>query len=328
MSKQDSAIIKGIAIILMLILHLHYIVGGDNLGNTYWLIFNCSHPITYFLIVSGYGLYSTYRKGKLKISYIANRTLKLYIAFWLVIAIFAYGLGLWLRPDKFPGDINTIVTNLIGWRWEYMPFTWFLLTYIFLSFLSKWICLLIDKIGFLSSIFISFILGIGTSFLISRYFDNYFQYHYILYHPILVLQQMFGFVIGACVARATINGKEVRLNRLIGRNYVMSLIIILLFILRGQFATGAFNSIFAISIVWLVLHIRFPNWLAKSLTSLGDNSMMMWFIHGYIGVILFQKYFIALRYPFLIFLVWVLSTYLIALALSPIHKKIINCIKL
>lgn len=218
MSKQESALIKGIAILLMMFYHLDDI-RGVALGEFEQIILNASYPITYFLFVSGYGLYYAHRNDRLSVRYITKRSLKLYISFWLVISIFAYGLGSWIRSDVYPGNIYTIITNLIGWRWDYNLFTWFLLPYVVLTFLSKWLCRFLDRFGFAISLGITFLLSKGASFLIARYFESYFQYHYCIYHPILVLQQTCGFMIGACFARATMNGTELGWNRLIGRNY-------------------------------------------------------------------------------------------------------------
>jgi hypothetical protein len=52
MSREQSAIIKGIAILLMLIYHLDNIIGIQGLDNMFDVnVITASHPISYFLIV-------------------------------------------------------------------------------------------------------------------------------------------------------------------------------------------------------------------------------------------------------------------------------------
>ena len=100
MSREQSAIIKGIAILLMLIYHLNNILGINGLDNEFYnTLSRASHPITFFLIVSGYGLYFLYRQGRITWKYLFRRTLKLYLAFahyHLLIFLFSNEICLFL----------------------------------------------------------------------------------------------------------------------------------------------------------------------------------------------------------------------------------------
>ena len=68
MSKEQSTIIKGVAILLMIFLHLfNHDVTGDctpllYIGNTPFvtILTRACGPVPFFLIVSGYGLHYTY----------------------------------------------------------------------------------------------------------------------------------------------------------------------------------------------------------------------------------------------------------------------------
>ena len=94
MSREQSAIIKGIAIMLMLEYHLGCIPGIQGLDNVFHgTLSTASNPINYFLIVSGYGLYCLFQQGRFSWNYLVKRSLKLFFAFWLVLLIFVFGMA-------------------------------------------------------------------------------------------------------------------------------------------------------------------------------------------------------------------------------------------
>ena len=72
-----------------------------------------SHPISFFLIVSGYGLYHVHCKGGLSYRYLLKRTVRLYLAFWLILLVFVIGIGNILYPEKFVFSIKIIVKEIV-----------------------------------------------------------------------------------------------------------------------------------------------------------------------------------------------------------------------
>lgn len=329
MSKEQSVIIKGIAIVLMLIYHLNDIVGIQGLDNMFFItLINASYPISYFLIVSGYGLYCIFKQGRISFKYIYKRTLKLYIAFWLVLLIFVVGLASLLYPDKFAFSLDKHIINFIGWRWDYCIFTWFLLPYIFMTFSAKWVFRAIDYLGNVKSLLCGSVIYILTCFLISRYFDSWLQWHYEVYHVILWAQTLFGLTVGAVMARISLSGKSLLWNKLDGKNLLVLLLLIALFAIRGQIHTAALNPFHAALVIWLVLHLRFNGLPKKILVELGDKSMIMWFAQGFLGVVMFSEYILLLRFPLLIWVVWVIICYLVACLLKPVVNGITKVVKL
>ena len=115
MSKELSAIIKGIAILLMLIYHLSNIHGIQGLDNVFnHTLSTASYPVCYFLIISGYGLYYVYRQGRLSMKYLVKRSCKLYIAFWIVLLIFVVGLASFFYPGRFSLQWDDLIPNFLG----------------------------------------------------------------------------------------------------------------------------------------------------------------------------------------------------------------------
>lgn len=319
MTREQSAIIKGFAILFMLIYHLDNIVGIQGLDNVFAVdLITASHPINYFLIVSGYGLYCAFKNNRLSWSYLFKRTLKLYIAFWLVLLIFILGLGPILYPNHYPNNLNYIILNALGWRWDYCRFTWFLLPYIFMSFSAKFVFQIIDRWGNVISLLCSMFLYIVASFLISRYFDSWLQWHYLVYHIILWAQTLFGLTIGAVLARRVTSGQQITLPWLQGKNLLLILLIVASFVFRGFIHSSILNPFHAALVVWLVLHLDFNAVFERVFVELGKKSMIMWFAQGFIDNIIFPEGSMILQWPALVYVLWTIACYLFACILMPV----------
>ena len=116
MTREQSAIVKGIGILLMLIYHVGAIVGLNDVFSL--TLARASHPVCYFMIVSGYGLYMVYRQNRLTWSYLLKHAVRLYLAYWIVLLIFVFGLGSIFYPGKFSHAWDDVLLNLIGWKWD------------------------------------------------------------------------------------------------------------------------------------------------------------------------------------------------------------------
>lgn len=329
MTREQSSIIKGLAIILMLVYHLDNIPGLSSFdGIIAETLKTASHPINYFLIVSGYGLCVAQEQGRLTISYIVKRSLRLYLAYWLVLLVFVFSIGSLLYPGHFSLPIDKTVLSIIGWRWDYCPFTWFLFPYIMMSLSSKWILQVIDYLGNTFSLLCSSIIYLLTSVFISRYYESYFQTHYFVYHVILWFQTLFGFTLGAVMARCTLGGRTFLWNKLKARNLLITTLLILSFIIRGQIHISLLNPFYAGLVVWLILHIEFGRLPKSIMTELGNKSMIMWLAQGFIAVEMFSEYFVQLRWPLLVWLAWTMVTYLVACMFLPITNYVAKSLKL
>lgn len=113
-SKDESNVVKGVAILFMLYFHLFnrvtdgvvdYWVAGQPLTK---FLSPAAYPVPFFLLVSGYGLYYTYKKGKLTLASNLKRALKLYIHYWLVMLIFV-SIGSFVASWHYPGTLLTFI---------------------------------------------------------------------------------------------------------------------------------------------------------------------------------------------------------------------------
>lgn len=116
MTKQQTNIIKGVAILMMIFYHLFNRVGSDYHGLCQPLLYigerplvniiaNACHPVAFFLILSGYGLSYVWENKGNNLRQQGRRILKLYISYWIVMAIFV-GMGCFINPAQYPGDFS------------------------------------------------------------------------------------------------------------------------------------------------------------------------------------------------------------------------------
>lgn len=109
MTRQQSQMMKGVAILLMISLHLFNQEGNVALcrnllfidGTPLVLILSrASNPVAFFLILGGYGLYRVYEKGD---KHRWSRLAKLMIHYWIILLIFVT-IGHFIRPAAYPGS--------------------------------------------------------------------------------------------------------------------------------------------------------------------------------------------------------------------------------
>ena len=134
MSKEQTSIFKGIAILMMLWLHLFNIPNIVDscvpllfIGNVplVHLLTRICSPVEIFIILSGYGLHYVYRRGDLGFKKQGGRLLKLFSFYWLTLLIFV-SIGSFVNPAKYPGDIWVVIGNVTSYSNSYNTETWFL----------------------------------------------------------------------------------------------------------------------------------------------------------------------------------------------------------
>lgn len=123
LTKKQTDITKGIAILFMLLLHLFCTKEWRGLfkpiimiGNTplvYYLALFGDMCVAMYCFCSGYGLMMGYKSNeKTYIKKNILRLLKLYINFWIILIIFVLILGTILgKGVEYPGSFKTFFLN-------------------------------------------------------------------------------------------------------------------------------------------------------------------------------------------------------------------------
>ena len=323
-SKDNSTIIKGIAIIMMLCCHLfdkNHINMCTNLfyiGETpliRWLM-PAFGPIPFFLMMSGYGLAYKYEKGNLGFRNQLPRVLRLYVHYWIILAIFLV-IGHVMEPSLYPGKVTKLLRNMIGWNVTYNSSMWFLLPYSVLSLLSFYIIRLVERIGNVWAIVITIAIEVCTTFIISRYGDVPINYQFI-YQPFLCFHLLQPFTMGIVLKRTSFS-----LNRSFPQWMVLAAIVLLVVLMCSIKIPMRF-IIYVPLMVTLLCQVKWGGWLKIILMELGRTSMPIWMIHCWLVLYFFMPQFYSLKYVPLILIATLLASYLVSLPVMWIAGKINN----
>jgi len=330
MSKQTTTLIKGLAILMMLWLHLFndahvgaaaplLFIGGVPVVS---LIARACNPVDLFIVLSGYGFRYTFFHGDVSVRSQFRRLLKLYICYWLTLIIFV-GIGSFVNPSNYPGSFSKLLLNVTSLDHTYNYETWFLLPYAVVSIFAKGIFRLQNKIGNLWSLAIWIVLYLASCFVISR--------NLVLQVPVVgeVLSTMivcvkfvFPFVIGSCLYDIAARSNGLKLSWL--NTWKALALLLLLLLSHTLFHSQAPNPLYAGGVVILMNNIRFPSFLGKAFTVLGKYSMPMWLTHTYFSIYLFHDFIYGFRYPLLIYVVLVIVSLMTAVAIMYLARAINN----
>lgn len=208
---------KGVAILLMLFLHLfnqlsnveacHNIFYIDDLPLVY-ILSRAANPVSFFLIIGGYGLYKVYVKGD---RHRWSRLWKLMIHYWIILAIFL-AIGHFMYPSRYPGSWLTLICNITGYHTTYNGEMWFLLPYIVLSALSPCLFRIMSRFKAVYVVAVTLFIHICTSYCISKYGEVLFFNNYWAYTPLLICHLLFSFSLGAMAARTSFFERLTRLT--------------------------------------------------------------------------------------------------------------------
>lgn len=322
LSKDNSTIIKGIAISMMLFIHLF---AGNRtelctnllyIGNTpfaLWLTRACS-SVPFFLMLSGYGLAYKYEKNELTPSHQATRILYLYLAHWIVLGFFLI-LGHYMVPSSYSGSISTIIKNMLGWRSDFSSVMWFLFPYCLVSLFSLYIIKVIDRIGLIWSVIITACIYICTCYLISRHGHLFFT-HMWRYQPLLFIHFLFFFTAGVALRRTSINLTWT------GPKWIILIGIILIVIAQCIVDFDGASMIYTPLMIIFLGNLHYPKWIKTALIELGKKSMPMWMIHCWLSLYLFKPQFYSLKYPLFIFLGLIVASYLLSIPVLWLTNRI------
>lgn len=211
MTKTDSLILKGVAILLMLYLHLFNQMQNVNTCANFlyiddlpfvFILSRATNPVPFFLILSGYGLY-TVRKNNPQYN-IVKKMRNLYIHYWITLAIFVPLGTLVVGYARYPESMAAIINNVTAWNTTWNGEIWFFFPYILLALSSKVIFKVMDNVHPLLYFATTLLISLCMGFCISRYGTTYLYTHHLYYMPVLFFSLLFTFSLGAGLAKFNI----------------------------------------------------------------------------------------------------------------------------
>lgn len=330
MNKEYTGYLKGVAILLMVFLHLFsnlendlsldYLVSIGDVPLIYYLSRMCN-PVPFFLILSGYGLYATYSKmGGVKP---CKRVANLYLHLW-IIYLLLLPLAFYVKPNMYPGSIVTFIKNATSWQCSYIGEQWFFLPYIVLMLVSKWVFQVFDKLdGYLC-----FLLGLvaygGTSLMLKIYGEDTLAGNMFFYNIFLSFYMLFPFALGYLAKKYKWIEKlrETELFRLQG-SFMVSIMLIMLCLVRCCIPSASVDSFYAIAFIVLFALLPVSKVPAWGFTYLGKHSMNIWLIHTWFSTRLFHNFiYDKIHYPILMYIGLIVVSLVVSHVVEWLYKPI------
>ena len=318
MSKDDTKVMKAIAICCMLAHHLWCfptrIPGGSlqhlftifGIQSTTYFGFFGKICVPMFFFFGGYGVYKSYFGKKYDI---VDKLKKLYFAYWKIFLIFipigflffskqqAYCSELFIYTRFLRLDARELVSNFIGFTSTYNREWWFLISYAFALISFPFIRAIIDRFSARINIFIAIVItilvtnifpGISKSETLGFLNTNYLYIKFFCQ----IAPYATCFWMGAVVAR---NGLMDRLNDSMKKHHLLNPVADILawaiIIFLRQSEIGDKFDIFYIPVLTvttldLINRLKF---LRVASIAIGKQSTNMWLIHPffcyYFGVV-------------------------------------------
>lgn len=342
-SKNDTKVLKGIAILLMLLLHLFCRKDSDGMYTTFLsldgvpllyylaLLGDACRPI--YLFLSGYAFYIVINKQRDSIlGKNIRRILKLACNYWIVLIIFV-SLGFLMGlTNEFPGSVSKFLLNFFMLSNSYNGAWWFIQVYIILVLMSPFI------VKFVSKFNPFVILGISGVIYLLSYVQRYKEIisfgdseilNMIFTSVLLLGTSQFSFLVGMIFAKNKIYSKiHNKFNSIKYKNIICTAGIVSLILFHSIVETAIIAPINGILLVNFILLMDKSALIEKGLTFLSEHSTNIWLTHMFFYMTIFPNLTFAPNYPILIyiwlFILCIATSYVIKFIHNPIAKLIDN----
>lgn len=335
MTKQESMMMKGVAILLMLFLHLFNhadVVASQCVNFCYiqglplanWLS-HATNPVSYYSFLGGFGLTIVNARGQDVNRY--KRIVRLFVTYWLSMIVFVT-IGYFVNSVKYPGSITTIIANATGFDTSYNGEMWFLLPYVSLQLLVPALFKLFDrfKTGYVLAVI--YFINLCTSFVISRYGAQYLYVNHWIYNPLLVFHLMFAFMLGAACAR---HNYFERIKVFVERYQLLSkyayLLLLLIIVFWCSVKVRFISAFLMLAVISLIVVAKKNQLVIKSLSYLGKYSTGMWMVHTYFCYYLYHNFIYSVKYPIFIYSLLIVISLLSAIIIQKLSVGVLSAIK-
>jgi len=316
MTKDTSVCLKGLAILMMLWLHLFSC--GD-FGFATQMRKVCSMCVPIYIFLSGYGLYTIMQVKGYECQSSWKRILRLYINFWIVLLL-AYPFGCLLNPDLFM-NLQSLLLNATGICDSFNGAWWYLTPYCILVLISvpcfRWLSGASVTAEVVSGI-ILLVLHI-VAYLLKDYIPDDTAFIPGVCKAIVnTVYLALMFMCGALYAKHDIISKF----GFARKNGIAIIAILALCILKLQLGASALlHTPFVLLIIPLFATMRLNLWVKKFLMFFGVHSTNMWLCHYFFIDYIAHKEIYQLGNPLLIYTALVvLSVAASILAINPMLR--------
>ena len=336
-TKRDSKMLKGVAILSMLMLHLF--CHRENLPYTPLLWIGGTPLIYYFALfgdicvavycfVSGYAHYMQSSEAEIKKRW--KHLLHFLIPFWVIAAVFSL-IGLLAGNSVIPGSIKEFLLNCLTVKNSYNGAWWYANTYILLVALQPlsrkfverspaWLVILLTFAFYTVSYGIRF-WGWGAC--------DSMSLSWIITHIGLLGASYFPYMIGMLFCKKqVISLLRQRLTAINVRNiYIFTVLMFTGMIVVHGMVQSLFVAVVTATVTIILLCVcPLPKRLTSLLCYLGEHSTNIWLVHMFFYSVLFEGFVFCAKYPIPVFLLLLLaslaSSYVIKWLSKPILKLV------
>ncbi len=320
-SKEDTLVIKGMAILLMFCHHLFAFPDRIAEGNSYQYLFligemtmeSCLGSagklcVALFLFLGGYGTWLGCRKTDRLYRAVFSKIRKLYIVYWQVFVIFI-PICIWRGLEHIVLTPEAFVGNFLGLKCSYNGEWWFFLSYVELLLLfpllrrlsdrfSSWAAELAAAAGWML-VALYVLPGVSKLPWAQGIADSFLYKELIITSPLLPV-----FWMGCMFAKHDFlgKGKAFFAGKLLAVPLGI-LGVLLALVLRYFHWFGVLDFLLAplfTLAMTVLLNNPVGNCLRKGLILIGKESTICWLTHSFYCYQLCQKFVFAPRYSLLI----------------------------
>lgn len=331
MTKQDSLELKGIAILMMLFLHLFNT--EERVGECITFLQIAGKPFVYllsrlcgicvpiYIFITGYGLAASWYKDSTHSLHPFRRLMRLYGAFWTVFLVFI-PLACFISPQEYPNSIIDLLMNAACLTYTYNNEWWFLRPYIILLLLSPLI------ISFMMRGKKECNLMLGLSALSYGVWWLLCKTGWLFgFYPIEVIKNVFQiflpFVYGIWVYKMDAVNKlhswllGMKRSKAITMKVLGLLLpIALCFVVKGVYM----KALVFLPLLPFYLLTKRSDAFKRFVCFFGYHSTYMWLTHTFFCYYLFHSYIYGLKYPLLMYIVLVVVSLLSSYVCQWLHQ--------
>ncbi|MCU6710274.1 acyltransferase [Paenibacillus sp. J5C_2022] len=335
LSKQDTRALKGMAILLMVLLHLfaRKDVEGLYFAAPQWngvplvyylaLLGDACRPI--YLFVTGYAFYVMSNRP-LRESMRKNlfRILKLYVNYWVVFLLFV-PLFFIVRPEQWQQiKAYMLAMDFLGLSNHVNGAWWFVQIYILMVLLSPLLLAIVKRVHYIPLLLIT-----GALYLFShlqRYWSiiDFGQNNVLLYVNnvgVLFGTSVFSFVVGALFAKFKVYSRIYRrLHKLPYLQIGCLFGFVILFLFHMTIESSVIAPLNAVAIICFYLLLKKGPAVRRGMAYISSHSTNIWLTHMFFYQTIFSDLTFFPKYPPLIFL-WLI---VLCVAASLVIKSITN----
>lgn len=344
-SKEDTKVVKGMAIFLMLYHHLFRFperiaegisyIACFNIGSytsAYWIGDFGKLCVAVFFFLSGYGIYFSSRNINDLTKMIWNKIVNLYFAYWKVFIIFIPICMLCRIPSVYP-HLSEFIWNFTGLKTNYNGEWWFFTPYVLMlasypvmhKMLKQETGVFADLLGVsLWNLVVTYILPNiynynWASGLQSSFFWQIFS-NMLSYSPI--------FLMGCIFAKYDLltKAKQRFAGRLSG--VLLSGALMLLVFCMRRYTSYKYDLIYApiFSATFIIfLSMKPCKFIYLLLEKVGMESTCIWLTHTFFCYHLCQRFIFLPRYTPLIFLLLLAVSYITSVLLRNFYSLLHRC---